>query len=736
MYTDLESKARELYDKGYRPDDSLLGAIFGVDADADTKKAVNDSAGFFDDTITYGEAREINEIIRQNASIWQQEEEDAIYRSFKQPTTYSEPKSEYSSLGEFIVMIYQAVHYMAVEMDDPDYAKDATAHMGLMRLVNPKKGQTMQERVQREFTRTYLGRYWMLVCLVLLFLPTFIPTLLYALEYEAVTTLWVFLGIDALCSISFLSQVFNKGWSSVTCIKEGYDMLKKRVADVNEYKRFGWLSVSKAALMIIMMWHSLSIDGDVYMFIPSAVAFVLTIVWYMVADWILRKPTVYSKIKRLDDNKIREIYETEILPAVEQEVDLKDAKKKAWKKVWRHVLVTVIALLCASWIGVLIMQASTIKEKWNSFWYDVNYTVSNVFEPKDDANVSEDDGEDMLGDEASSEMDYNAAFGKADKEESKQLAEQFLKSNLHFADFGFYDTASEDNEGTAANFLLTTFEASELPHPEVGTLYANIEYMSPGGSYVFGKKVSINDKPGQEQWLQLFVSEMGDYASDSDGKTKFRVYYSWECEGTEEYGLMLEVALGYWDTYKNLNNYLRNRGFYGDAYSDALAVKDLISVTINGGTVTFPCSYQRFTEVTGLTVSEEDVAGYLQWGEDGNCSAYYGDKCVATVYLCWDAGATHYSEATVMGINLRPGKGEMSENLNWSYAGLDAKASTDEVKALFAEIYSEYEDEQSGYYEFELYEDYIPEYNRLLSVSYTNGKMDMFSIVNDIRDVE
>lgn len=37
-YTDLESKARELYDTGYRPDDSLLGAIFGVDADADTKK--------------------------------------------------------------------------------------------------------------------------------------------------------------------------------------------------------------------------------------------------------------------------------------------------------------------------------------------------------------------------------------------------------------------------------------------------------------------------------------------------------------------------------------------------------------------------------------------------------------------------------------------------------------------------------------------------------------------------
>ena len=53
---------------------------------------------------------------------------DALRTRVENVENYSESKSEYSSLGEFIVMIYQAVHYMAVEMDDPDYAKDATAH--------------------------------------------------------------------------------------------------------------------------------------------------------------------------------------------------------------------------------------------------------------------------------------------------------------------------------------------------------------------------------------------------------------------------------------------------------------------------------------------------------------------------------------------------------------------------------------------------------------------------------
>lgn len=96
FFDDYEDEAKEMYESGYKPDDSLLGMILGVDPDKETQKEYNETHdGFiFQSTINRDEAKEINRIIREKSFEWDQEKRELQQNNESIYNSYSSRSSE------------------------------------------------------------------------------------------------------------------------------------------------------------------------------------------------------------------------------------------------------------------------------------------------------------------------------------------------------------------------------------------------------------------------------------------------------------------------------------------------------------------------------------------------------------------------------------------------------------------------------------------------------------------
>ena len=459
---DIYEDARKMYESGYTPDDTFMGALTGVDPDKETKKKYYKDGNYSKTKISKQEAHEINDTIRNYSKEW---DEEGIQRS--------------ADTG-FVGLIFDLVNYVYLR-EEPQHVKEAPAYLTFERLQNVKKGKNFSERFQKEYDRVYASRFWAGIIIVLYALSQLAMVLYVGIECkEGIPWLLSICAIsDWIISGIILSSVFSDGWNVILCFPGDFSAIIQDVTAVKIEKKLSVLAPLRAVFILCIAFGIKDYDEDIALILAfvNLALMIINFIGYGIILAKYRKPLWENKIDENRNSKeFCHIYESEILPQYEK-LDLPLIRKTARKEIVRQIKRAVISTVIVALAVVLIAVIPKIPGQWETYQYQKA----------------------IAEEEAKENEERAAASRKLQEIEEKQGAEEEAKLTPEFLEYvsqnqNFYESSHvevqslvyEDEIPEYSSVMVTVKIIDIIPYLDYsdGHLFAYMEVLTKDGTRV------------------------------------------------------------------------------------------------------------------------------------------------------------------------------------------------------------------------------------------------------------